>query len=272
MPLIAFYRISDRVFHHKALIEEKIFHRVQNIINSKPTLTLDASGFIRHSEVFEGNVSASLQKSNCNKKRDTTHQRTGRLKEKCKRVSARYQIDLKVDEASSRVTALTWDYQPQPASKQTHPKVYKLRTTQITRDDETLWRTYTMLTDLESVFRSLKSELGMRPVYHHLKKRCDGHLFITVLAYQAVQLIRRKLQERGIHEHWASLRDTRGQQSRITAIFKQRDGKTLHIWQATRPEEAVAHIYTKLETLSVPGGHQRLSKRQNLQNVVLKGD
>jgi hypothetical protein len=41
-----------------------------------------------------------------------------------------------------------------------------------------------MLTDLEAAFRSLKSELGFRPVYHHKEERVDGHLFITVLAYQ----------------------------------------------------------------------------------------
>lgn len=34
-------------------------------------------------------------------------------------------------------------------------------------DAERLWKTYTMLTDLEAVFRSLKSELGLRPIYHH---------------------------------------------------------------------------------------------------------
>lgn len=45
-----------------------------------------------------------------------------------------------------------------------------------------------MLTDLESVFRSLKSELGLRPVYHLKAERADRHLFISVLAYQCVQL------------------------------------------------------------------------------------
>ena len=412
MPLIQLYRASDRLFRNKALLEEKIFERVQNIFNFTPTitlydltntymegnaalnpkakrgrskekrsdcplltlaLTLDGSGFIRHSEVFEGNVSegstlqkmltrlqapagaliimdagiaseenlqwlasnrynylvvsrerkrdiameqtsviesagghqihlqrqpgahageiklacwseqraikdqsinesfrakyeeelekisAGLQKPNFAKKRDAIHQRIGRLKEKCKRVSAHYQIDLQVDEATGRVTALTWDYAPQPASKQTHPGVYKLRTTLTDWGDQTLWRTYTMLTDLESVFRSLKSELGMRPVYHHLEKRCDGHLFITVLAYQAVQVIRRKLREHGINESWASLRETLGQQHRITATFKQRDGKTLHIRQATHPEEELSHIYTKLGISPAPGGLQRLS-------------
>ncbi len=99
----------------------------------------------------------------------------------------------------------------------------------------------------------------MGPVYHHLENRCDGHLFITVLAYQAVQVIRRKLGESGIHESWGSLRDTLGQQYRITATFKQRDGKTLHIRQATRPEEGLAHIYTKLGITPAPGGIQRLS-------------
>jgi len=33
-----------------------------------------------------------------------------------------------------------------------------------------------MLTDLEAVFRSLKSELGMRPVYHQTTERVEGHL------------------------------------------------------------------------------------------------
>ena len=40
------------------------------------------------------------------------------------------------------------------------------RTNQIDWGDEQLWRTHTMLTDLETAFRSLKSELGMRTVYH----------------------------------------------------------------------------------------------------------
>jgi transposase len=54
-----------------------------------------------------------------------------------------------------------------------------------------------MLTDLESVFRSLKSELGLRPIFHKTEERTEGHLFITVLAYQFVQVIRRKLRSKG---------------------------------------------------------------------------
>ena len=53
----------------------------------------------------------------------------------------------------------------------THPGVYCLRSNETGWDEEQLWRTYIMLTDLESVFRSLKSELGMRPVFHQKEER-----------------------------------------------------------------------------------------------------
>ena len=52
-----------------------------------------------------------------------------------------------------------------------------------------MWRSYMTLTDLEAVFRSLKSELGLRPIYHHKEVRSDGHLYITVLAYHMVKFI-----------------------------------------------------------------------------------
>ena len=88
----------------------------------------------------------------------------------------------------------------------THPGVYCLRTNLSDWDQETLWRTYTMLTDLEAVFRSLKSELGLRPIFHQKQNRSDGHLFITVLAYQLVQIIRRRLAGFGETASWNTLR------------------------------------------------------------------
>jgi transposase len=53
-----------------------------------------------------------------------------------------------------------------------------------------------MLTDLEAVFRSLKSEFGLRPIFHHKTDRVCGHLFISVLAYHVVHVIRSRLKMR----------------------------------------------------------------------------
>ena len=124
-------------------------------------------------------------------------------------------------------------------------------------DEEKLWRTYTMLTDLTGVCRSLKSELGLRPVYHHKAGRSDAHLFITVLAYQAVQVIRRQLEAKGKHARWTSLRETLSVQRRVTASFTGKDGRTLPVRHTTRPEAALQSIYAALGIDPLPGGTVR---------------
>jgi transposase len=115
-----------------------------------------------------------------------------------------------------------------------------------------------MLTDLEAVFRSLKSELGLRPVYHHKEERAEGHLFITVLAYQAVQALRQQLKAHGICESWYTLRETLSVQQRVTATFKQRDGRTLHVRKATVAEANLQKLYDTLGLSAAPGGVQKL--------------
>jgi len=110
-----------------------------------------------------------------------------------------------------------------------HPGVYCLRTNLDDWDETTLWKTYTMLTDLEAVFRSLKSELGMRPIYHQKEERVNGHIFITLMAYHLVHTLRVQLKEQGIHDSWQTLRAKMENQQRVTVILKQEDGTTFHI-------------------------------------------
>src|SRR6202166_1739981 len=60
---------------------------------------------------------------------------------------------------------------------------YLLRSNLTAGDPSVLWARYVQLTQIESVFRSLKSELGIRPIYHQLEHRADAHIFIAFLAY-----------------------------------------------------------------------------------------
>jgi len=50
---------------------------------------------------------------------------------------------------------------------------------------------------LYSVFKDLKSELGMRPVYHQTDKKTESHLFIGVLAYHILYVIEAALKAKG---------------------------------------------------------------------------
>ena len=75
------------------------------------------------------------------------------------------------------------------------------------------------------MFRCFKSDLGFRPIFHRKEERADSHLFITVLAYQFVQLIRRRLKESGINANssWRTLREIMSTQCRVSAIQRYFD-------------------------------------------------
>lgn len=211
----------------------------------------------RFCERFEAGLKAlaeGLSLPHKTKRIDKLQQRIGRLKEKSHGVAQHYEIQLIADDSGEKATALQWSKQIKPGSRLALPGVYCLRSNEIEWDSERLWRTYVMLTDLEAVFRSLKSELGLRPVYHHKEERVDGHLFITVLAYQFVQIIRQRLKTQGISYRWTRLREILAVQRRVTASFRRADGRTLHVRKATRPEAELANIYHALQLNSLPGG------------------
>jgi len=114
-----------------------------------------------------------------------------------------------------------------------------------------------MLTDLEAVFRSLKSELGLRPIYHRLENRVNGHIFITLLAYHAVQTLRAQLKAQDIHDSWQTIRAKMENQQRVTVVMKRADGKTIHLRKATRAEPHQKVIYHALDIPTQPGSAQK---------------
>ena len=216
----------------------------------------------RFAERFEG----ALQKLHQGLLRPRTRkglahvwQRIGRIQEQCRGVSQHYQVDVVPDPHSGKAVAVTWERKPLAGTLLTHPGVYCLRTNVDDWDPHTLWHTYTMLTDLEAVFRSLKSELGLRPIFHHKQHRSDGHLFISVIAYQFVQIIRRRLAERGETASWTTLRCILQAQHRVTASFRRKDGRTLHVRKATRAEPHQLNIYSALGLDPAPGGIKKMT-------------
>lgn len=206
-------------------------------------------------------LNEGLSKPRTLKSIQAVHEKIGRLKERNKRVSSHYSLNITEDQETKNVTSIQWNYNPPKGKKSDELGVYSLRTTMTQWSSEDLWRTYTMLIDLESVFRSLKSELGIRPIYHQKEERCDGHLFITVLAYQAVQVIRRKLKEAGMEYSWSSLRDIVCKQQRVTAKFCRKEGDFIHVRQATKPDKEIKEIYKILNVTLSPGGiRKRIEK------------
>jgi len=199
-----------------------------------------------------------LNKPRGEKKHAKLLERIGKLKQKSRGGSQHFQVHLAKDESGEKAIGLTWERTPVEGTSATHPGVYCLRSSEADWTEEKLWRTYTMLTDLENVFRSLKSELGLRPVFHSKENRCDGHLFITVLAYQCVQVLRTTLKQAGIHDSWSSLKQILTVQRRVTASLRCTDGSTVHVRKSTVAEPALKKIYTALGINSLPGGIKKM--------------
>ncbi len=119
-------------------------------------------------------LNAGLARPRTRKRLDQVWQRIGRLQAKHSRVAAHYQIAVAADETGTNAVAVTWTCRPLNGSMATHPGVCCLRSSETEWDEDALWRTCTTLTDVEAVFRALKSELGLRPIYHHKPRRADG--------------------------------------------------------------------------------------------------
>ena len=217
-----------------------------------------AERFAKRFENALTTLSEGLSRPRTQKRIDKIWQRIGRLKEKSHGVAQHYDIDVTSSENGTQARAINWRRQPVNGSMLTHPGVYCLRSNQTDWDEETLWRTYLTLTDLEAVFRSLKSELGLRPIYHHKALRTEGHLFITVLAYQLVQVIRSRLRQHGQSESWTLLRRILNGQQRITATFRRADDCAMHVRKATVAESPQREIYQALGISESPGGIQKV--------------
>ena len=195
-----------------------------------------------------------LSKKRGTKKYEKINERVGRLKERYKRVANRYSIEIVPDDDKQQVLNITWR---KIKSSDSSAGLYCLRTNRMDLDEKAVWNIYTMLTEVEAAFRSLKTELGFRPVFHQKEARVDAHLFISVLAYHLLHTIRYQLKANHIFTGWQSIRDLLSTQMRITTTMMREDGKKLSIRKTTLPTPEQLSIYKALEVNSTPGETER---------------
>ncbi len=167
----------------------------------------------------------------------------GRLTQQYASIAHHYTIEIHKEKDGKNATDIIWSEKESIKSKTSSNGVYMLRSNCTDMDEKTLWKTYTTLTDLEAVFRSLKSELGLRPIFHQTQSRVDGHLFLTLLAYSIVHTIRYKLKQNDIHYSWDRIKEILNTTCRITTSMKCKDGTSLYIRQSEEITTEQKEIY-----------------------------
>ena len=183
---------------------------------------------------------------------DKIKETIGRLKEKYKKVSFLYEINVKRAELDKNAESICWK-KITAQDEKTLQGIYCLRTTIKGFDEKRLWKIYLTLTGVESAFRSMKSELGMRPIFHQKETQVDGHLFITVLAYHLVHSLRFQLKKKQINDSWPTIRDAMSSQVRATIQIKNDQKKLISIRKTSEPNEYQKRIYQAIGISKHPG-------------------
>lgn len=208
---------------------------------------------------FENELKAlnkGLAKKGCTKNYKKVLEKIGRLKEKYSKISRFYAIDVTKKGNSENAEKVAFKCNSESIDE-TYSGFYRLRSWGLDWNAERLWKTYTMLTRVEDGFRALKSDLGMRPVFHQKEGRIDGHLFITILAYHVLQSILYQLGTKGIHIRWQTLRNIMSTQTRVTSSFQDDKNNTVHVRSSTVAEPKQKEIYNALGIPANPGGYNK---------------
>jgi transposase len=108
----------------------------------------------------------------------------GRLLGQNSRAAARYSISLLEDKTVPAGVKLKWNARPEWDDwARLSEGTYILRSNIHDWTDEQLWKTYIQLTEAEAAFRIQKSDLCIRPIWHHKQDRIKAHILICFLAY-----------------------------------------------------------------------------------------
>jgi Transposase DDE domain len=174
------------------------------------------------------------------KQRDLINQAIGRLRERYPRVARYYRIDY-------QQARLVWQEDSlRKARAEQLDGAYLLKTDRQDLNAEEIWRIYNLLTRVETAFRTLKSPLVERPIFHQLEHRTQTHIFLCVLAYHLLVCIEKRFLDRGIHTSWWTLRQQLTTHQLVTVVLPASNGAVLKIRQATNPEPIHREIYSTL--------------------------
>lgn len=179
------------------------------------------------------------------KKTEKIHQAIGRLQERYPRVARYYRIQY---QGEPQILSWQEDLEKKAIAEKLDGS-YVLRTDRQDLTADEIWRTYMLLTRVEAAFRSMKSPLMERPIFHHLKHRTQTHIFLCVLAYHLLAAIEKRFLDQGIHTSWWSIRQQLSTHQVATIVLPTNNGMVLRIRKGGTPEPDQKKIY---EILKIP--------------------
>jgi len=193
----------------------------------------------RYEEELE-NLAQSIHKKRGTKKYDKVMERIGRIKERYSTANRHYEINVKAE--NNIAVSIQWKRKPVSVGAQ--EGVYFLRTNLEQTDEKIMWGIYNTIREIEATFRTLKTDLSLRPIYHQKDENTEAHLFLGILAYAVVNTIRYKLKNHGIHHDWQNIVRIMNTQKAGTITMNQKGNKQINKRVCSIPTAGAQEIYS----------------------------
>jgi len=216
-------------------------------------------------------ISQSLTKKSGVKTYDKVCERIGRLKQKYPSVYRSYKIEIErqpTDIISNReqtgktksakpikeiCASIHWNQIPDINNqKEAECGVYFLRTSLQEEEESLIWTIYNCIRNIESSFRTLKTDLDLRPVFHKTDYATQAHLHLGLLAYWIVNTVRHQLKQQGIHSQWTEIVRIMNTQKCVTTVVQNVREQWISIRRCSEPEAKVKRIYDLLNYKYAP--------------------
>ena len=194
------------------------------------------------------NIAASVHKKGGTKRYEKVLERIGRLKERYPSANKHYGIDVKAEKGV--VTQVSWKRKTLKSSSAEGE--YFIRTTVNSTDESVIWDIYNTIREIEASFRTLKTDLSLRPVFHILDQNTMAHLFLGVLAYVIVSTIRYRLKQNGIYHDWRNIVRIMNTQKMVTTTMTNDKGRQIGVRKCSLPTAEALRIYQAMGFKSMP--------------------
>ena len=158
-------------------------------------------------------------------------------------------VKIQTPSADQAVTRETFSFEVEKAklkAAEQRDGHYLLRSNLTGEDPAVLWTRYVQLTQIESVFRSLKSELSIRPIRHQLEHRADAHILIAFLAYSLQVTLKNRLMMHAPGLTPAAVLEKLATIQMVEVWIPMVDGRWLVMPRHTQPEKDVQALLNQI--------------------------
>jgi transposase len=190
-----------------------------------------------------------IEKSQSALERGVLERQIGRLLERNSRAAARYSISISEHKVVAAGVKLQWSKRPEWEDwARLSEGTYILRSNIHDWTDEELWKTYIQLSEAEAAFRIHKSDLCIRPIWHHKQQRIKAHILICFLGYALWKTLQKWQCRAGLGDSPRTILTelSRIHSADIVLPLADGSGRELRIRCVVRPEQEQALLLQRL--------------------------